>query len=51
MSKRKQAKELTRWSEEARQWATTAGRALGFDLYDMVICLFRNESGFTETLN
>ena len=33
MSKRKQAKTLMRWSEEARQWATAAGRALALDLY------------------
>jgi len=33
MSKRHQLKALTRWSEEARQWATAAGRALALDLY------------------
>ena len=33
MSKRRQAKALMRWSEEARQWATAAGRALALDLY------------------
>jgi hypothetical protein len=33
MSKRKQTRALTRWSEEARQWATAAGRALALDLY------------------
>ena len=33
MSTRKQTRALTRWSEEARQWATTAGRVLALDLY------------------
>jgi hypothetical protein len=33
MSKRKQAKALTRWSEDARQWATAVGRDLALDLY------------------
>jgi hypothetical protein len=33
MSKRKQTRALTRWSEEARQWATAAGRDLALDLY------------------
>jgi hypothetical protein len=33
MSKRKQAKALTHWSEETRRWATAAGRALALDLY------------------
>jgi hypothetical protein len=33
MSKRKQIRALTRWTEEARQWATGAGRALALDLY------------------
>jgi hypothetical protein len=33
MSKRRQTKALTRWSEEARQWATAAGRDLALDLY------------------
>ena len=33
MSKRKQTRALTLWSEEARQWATAAGRALALDLY------------------
>jgi len=33
MSKRKQAKALTSWSEEARQWATAVGRDLALDLY------------------
>jgi hypothetical protein len=33
VSKRKQAKALTRWSHEARQWATATGRALALDLY------------------
>jgi hypothetical protein len=33
MSKRKAAKALTQWNEEARQWATAAGRQLALDLY------------------
>jgi hypothetical protein len=33
MSKRKQTRALTRWTEEVRQWATAAGRALALDLY------------------
>ena len=33
MSKRKDAKALARWSEEARQWATATGRDLALDLY------------------
>jgi hypothetical protein len=33
MSKRKDTKTLNRWNEEARQWATAAGRQLALDLY------------------
>jgi hypothetical protein len=33
MSKRKQTKALTLWSEEARQWASATGRDLALDLY------------------
>jgi hypothetical protein len=33
MSTRKQTRALTRWNDEVRQWATTAGRALALDLY------------------
>ncbi|MBO0732193.1 MAG: hypothetical protein J2P57_23225 [Acidimicrobiaceae bacterium] len=33
MSSRKRARDLTRWEEQARQWATTAGRTLALDLY------------------
>jgi hypothetical protein len=33
MSKRKDAKDLARWEDEARQWATVAGRQLALDLY------------------
>ena len=33
MSKRKDAKALARWDDEARQWATASGRDLALDLY------------------
>jgi hypothetical protein len=33
MSRRKDAKALTRWDNEARQWATATGRDLALDLY------------------
>ena len=33
MSRRKDAKALARWEDEARQWATATGRALALDLY------------------
>jgi hypothetical protein len=33
MSKRKDAKALARWDNEARQWATATGRDLALDLY------------------
>jgi hypothetical protein len=33
LSKCKQTRALTRWSEEARRWATAAGRAVALDLY------------------
>jgi hypothetical protein len=33
MSKRKDAKSLARWDNEARQWATATGRELALDLY------------------
>ncbi len=33
MSKRKDAKALTRWDNDARQWATATGRDLALDLY------------------
>jgi hypothetical protein len=33
MSRRKDAKALARWNNEARQWATTTGRDLALDLY------------------
>jgi hypothetical protein len=33
MSKRKDTNALTQWNEEARQWATAAGRQLALDLY------------------
>ena len=33
MSRRKDAKALARWDNEARQWATATGRDLAFDLY------------------
>ena len=33
MSKRKDAKALARWDDEARQWATATGRDLALDLY------------------
>ncbi len=33
MSKRKEAKALTRWEDEARQWATAKARELALDLY------------------
>ncbi len=33
MSKRKDAKALARWNDEARHWATTTGRGLALDLY------------------
>jgi hypothetical protein len=59
MSKRKQTRALTRWSEEARQWATAAGRALALDLYynresnlrpyDVGVVLGAGESVWAET--
>ena len=33
MSRRKDAKALARWDDEARQWATATGRDLALDLY------------------
>ena len=33
MSKRKDAKALARWDDEARRWATATGRDLALDLY------------------
>jgi hypothetical protein len=33
MSRRKDAKALTRWDNDARQWATASGRDLALDLY------------------
>ena len=33
MSRRKDAKALARWDNEARQWATATGRNLALDLY------------------
>ena len=33
MSRRKDAKALARWDNEARQWATATGRDLALDLY------------------
>jgi hypothetical protein len=33
MSKRKDIKAVARWNDEARQWATVAGRQLALDLY------------------
>jgi hypothetical protein len=33
MSRRKNAKSLARWDDEARQWATATGRDLALDLY------------------
>jgi hypothetical protein len=33
MSRRKAAKDLARWEDEARQWATATGRDLALDLY------------------
>jgi hypothetical protein len=33
MSRRKDAKALARWDDEARQWATATGRDLAIDLY------------------
>ena len=33
MSKRKDAKAMTRWSDQARQWATATGRDLALDLF------------------
>jgi hypothetical protein len=59
MSKRKQTRALTRWSEEARQWATAAGRALALDLYfnresnlrpyDVGVVLVAGETVWAET--
>jgi hypothetical protein len=33
MSRRKEAKVLARWDDEARRWATATGRGLALDLY------------------
>ena len=33
MRRRKDAKALARWDDEARQWATTTGQGLALDLY------------------
>ncbi len=41
MSKRKDAKALARWNEEARKWATAAGRDLALNLYFNQESIFR----------